>query len=744
MADKDIIQDAQERFRLAHDAESENRSCALEDLEFARLGEQWPEQYRRQREAEGRPCLTINRIPAFARQIVNDARQNKPSIRVRPADSNADPKTADVYNGLIRNIEQSSNADIAYDTALESAVYCGFGYFRVKTDYAHDDTFDLDLCIERVANPFVVYGDPASQAADASDWRFGFVTELIEADEFSARYGKNTATLDWSADGDERDQHWRDEKRVRVAEYWDRTEGEREIVQLSDGLVIAADVYAKNRDLFDAQGLQVTGTRMTRTHKVKQHLLTGAEVLETNEWAGRYIPIVPVYGDEVNVEGKRYFRSMVRDVRDAQMMFNFWRTASTELVALAPKAPFIGPKGAFDSDMGRWQTAHVKSHPFLEYDGGVPPQRQPFAGVPAGALQEALNASDDMKSILGIYDASLGARSNETSGRAIMARQREGDVSTFHYIDNLSRAIKYAGRVLIDLIPHVYGKPRIVRVLGEDGTPKNVPINQPDEHGRVYELARGKYDLVVDTGPSFTSRREETVQFLTEVIRANPATAPLLMDVMARNMDFPESEKVAARFQAMLPPPVQALERSEDEPADPGVLMQQLAQAQMQMQQMGQALQAAQSDMAAAQLKAQTEREKTQAQGQQHMQDLMAEREAKEAEMRLQAELKQAELAVQREQNLLELAADILKAQNAANAQAAQDADDAERAAMPAEPDASSMALAGMMEMLAQTVAGLQQTMALAAAPKRFIRDPATGRAMGVETVPMNPQGPMQ
>jgi septal ring factor EnvC (AmiA/AmiB activator) len=256
----------------------------------------------------------------------------------------------------------------------------------------------------------------------------------------------------------------------------------------------------------------------------------------------------------------------------------------------------------------------------------------------------------------------------------------------------------------------------------------------------VYELARGKYDLVVDTGPSFTSRREETVQFLTEVIRANPATAPLLMDVMARNMDFPESEKVAARFQAMLPPPVQALERSEDEPADPGVLMQQLAQAQMQMQQMGQALQAAQSDMAAAQLKAQTEREKTQAQGQQHMQDLMAEREAKEAEMRLQAELKQAELAVQREQNLLELAADILKAQNAANAQAAQDADDAERAAMPAEPDASSMALAGMMEMLAQTVAGLQQTMALAAAPKRVIRDPATGRAMGVETV----QGPMQ
>ena len=525
-----------------------------------------------------------------------------------------------------------------------------------------------------------------------------------------------------------------------------RDEVTRPIVKLSTGIVLDADAYKASKALFDAQGIAVVGERETRSWKVTQHILTGAEVLESVEWSGRYIPIIPVYGDEVNVEGKRYFRSLVRDVRDAQLMYNYWRAATAELVALAPKAPFIGEQGSFDNDPN-WKTANTKSHAYLEYKkGAVPPQRQPFAGVPAGAMQEALTASDDMKAILGIYDASLGARSNETSGRAIMARQREGDVSTFHYIDNLSRAIRYCGRVLIDLIPTVYNAERMIRVLGEDGAPKVVQIaaGQDQIPPGVYDLTRGKYDLVVESGPSYTTKREEINVFLTEVLRANPATAPLLMDVIVRNMDFPESDKIAARFKAMLPPPIQALEQQDEDGQQAGVIAQQLVQAQMQIQQMQQALQAAQSDMAAAQLKAQTEREKTQAQGQQHMQDLMAEREAKEAEMRLQAELKQAELAVQREQNLLELAADILKAQNAANAQAAQDADDAERAAMPAEPDASSMALAGMMEMLAQTVAGLQQTMALAAAPKRFIRDPATGRAMGVETVPMNPQGPMQ
>ena len=744
MADKDTIADARERFKLSHDAEAENREWQLDDLMFARMGEQWPLHVRKQRELDGRPCLTINRLPAFARQVVNDARQNKPAIRIRPADSKADPKTAEVFTGLIRNIEQSSNADVAYDTALESAVYTGVGYFRIDTDYAHEDTFDLDILIKRVANPFTVYGDPLSQAADASDWRFGFVTEMLSTEDFHSRYGKETQASDWSADGDDKDSLWHTEDSVRIAEYWEREEYTKPIVALSNGQVIIADQYKQHQDLWLAQGVVVTGERDTKCYRVTQSLMTGTEVLEKNNWPGKYIPLVPVYGDEVNVQGKRYFRSLIRDARDSQMMFNFWRTASTELVALAPKAPFIGPRGAFDGDP-RWQSANTKSHPYLEYEGGVPPQRQPFAGVPAGALQEALNSSDDMKSILGIYDASLGARSNETSGRAIMARQREGDVSTFHFIDNLSRAIKYAGRCLIDLIPAVYNKPRMLRVLGEDGGVRNVAVNgQPDEYGQVYELARGKYDLVVDTGPSFTSKREEASNFLLETIRANPATSPLLMDVAVRNMDFPEAEKVAKRFAAMLPPAIQKIEGQEGAPQE--VIANQLAQAQMQIQQMQEALQSAQ--MQAQQLEAQ----KVQQTGQIAAQKMQLEQQISAQDGQIAAQKMQLEQQIAAQSDELDRYKANLDAQvrvyieqmkqgHDEQSQLRQFAAEDRRlsADMPADDPGTAGALqdlaAGMQAMqasLAQQVAGLASVIS---APKRVLRDPATNKVVGVESV---------
>jgi hypothetical protein len=653
MADRDTLADAKERFKLAHDAESMNRQWAIDDLRFARLGEQWPERVRKDREAEGRPCLTINRLPAFVRQVVNDARQNKPAIRVRPADSSADPKTAEIYNGLIRNIESVSNADVAYDTALESAVYGGFGYFRIDVDYAHDDTFDLDIVIRRIANPFTVYSDPQSTAADASDWRYGFVTDLLPVDEFKRQY-KGADQADWSADGDDKDELWRSEDSVRIAEYWERDEYSKPIVLLSSGQIIDGKLYQQHQDLWIAQGVTVQGERSARCYKVKHRVMTGGEILETNEWSGQHIPIVPVYGEEINIEGRRYWKSMVRDMRDPQTMFNFWRTASTELVALAPKAPFIGPRGSFDSDMGKWQTAHAKSHPFIEYDGPIAPARQPFAGVPAGALQEALNASDDLKSISGIHDASLGARSNETSGRAIMARQREGDVSTFHYIDNLSRAIRYGGRVIIDLIPHIYSKPRILRVLGEDGEPATVAVNgapPADPTAQVYELSRGKYDLVVETGPSFTSKRDEAAAMLTEVMRASPAATPLLMDVLARNMDFPESDTIARRFKAMLPPQIMAME-GEGKAPPPEMLAGQLAQAQQQMQQMGQALQQ-------AQMAAQSKAQEVASERQLAEQRLMLEREKNEAQLQLEKYRADMEIRLEREVAQMKAAASL-------------------------------------------------------------------------------------
>jgi hypothetical protein len=564
--DEDVLREAREAFELCVEHEHENRAEALDDIRFARLAEQWPDSVRRQREKEGRPTLTINRLPTFIRQVVNDARQNKPAIKVHPADSKGDPATAAIYNGLIRNIEVTSKADVAYDTALEQAASCGFGYFRIGTKYACDDTFELDLMIDRIANPFSVYGDPYSTAADSADWNSAFVVDRLPKDEFAARY-KGARAIDWAEAGYEGlNAPWREDDFVLIAEWWRREKAKKTILLLSDQQAMAEDAYAQHKAMLDAIGVFVVGERMIEGHKVTQRLLTGAELLETNDWAGRYIPLVPVYGEEVNVEGKRFLRSLIRDAKDPQRMFNYWRTATTELVALAPKAPFIGPKGAFQTDAAKWETANTDTHAYIEYDGSMPPQRQAFAGVPAGALQEALNASDDMKSIIGMYDASLGARSNETSGRAILARQREGDVSTFHFIDNLSRAIEHAGRILIDLIPKVYTGERIVRVLGQDGAATSVQLGKPvvqigpdgkpavnpvtgQPLSRIYDLGVGKYDLTVTTGPSFTTRREEAATQMMELLRAFPAAAPMIADLVAKNLDWPGADEIAARFQ---------------------------------------------------------------------------------------------------------------------------------------------------------------------------------------------------
>jgi hypothetical protein len=275
-------------------------------------------------------------------------------------------------------------------------------------------------------------------------------------------------------------------------------------------------------------------------------------------------------------------------------MRNYWRTASTELVALSPRVPFIGPQGAFDTDARKWATINTQNHPFVQYDGPTPPMRQPLeSGAAIGAMQEALAANDDIKSILGMFDASLGKQSNETSGRAILARQRESDTSTFHFIDNLSRAIRHLGRVVIDLVPHVYSGPRILRIVGEDGESKNVPVNQPVPNpqadpqaletqqalDKVYDLTTGRYDVVVDTGPGFNTKREEAAVQMTELIRAYPAAAQVMMDLLAKNLDWPGADEIAERFKAMLPPQLQGVNPETQ------ALQQQLMAVQQQAQQ---------------------------------------------------------------------------------------------------------------------------------------------------------------
>ena len=581
-------------FKEDVEREAENRNAAEADTRFAKLSEQWPEQAKREREMEGRPCLTLNKMPTFIRQVVNDSRINSPQIKVKPVDDDADPDTAEVLSGLIRNIEYTSQADVAYDTALDAAVTGGMGFWRVATEYCDEQSFAQDIFIHRITNPLSVVFDSHSESLDGSDWRHASLIDHLTEDELKRRYKakKDVGSFDGEVGQDD------DEDLIRIAEFWHIDEVPEKLLMLSDGSVLTEEEYLKPhpdigvplKDILADLGITVARDRKSSKRVVKQYIC-GSEIIETNDWAGKWIPIVPVFGDEVFCNGKRYLKSLIRDAKDSQQNFNYWRSSATEAVALGPKTPFIGPVGAFDTDSAKWATANIKNHPYIQFDGPASPQRQPFVGVPAGMLQEALNASDDMKSIIGIYDASLGARSNETSGRAIMARQREGDVSTFHFIDNLAKSIAHTGRILVDLIPKIYDTERVIRVIGADGESKNVPLKQQTEHNgaqRIFDLGVGKYDVAVDTGPSFTTQREEAANQMIELIRGYPNAAPIIGDLLAKNLNWPDADEISKRLKAMLPPQIQQLDGAEGLPPE---AMQKIQAMQQQMQQMGQQMQ---------------------------------------------------------------------------------------------------------------------------------------------------------
>lgn len=600
MAEKDDqIAEARKEFERCAEADEHNRETGLEDLNFARGGDHWPANVKKMMEDDGLPVLTINKLPAFLRQVINDARQNSPTIKVSPVDDNADVETAEVIGDLIRNIEYTSDADVAYDTGIDCAASNGFGFWRVVADYSRDDTFDQDLLIKRIRNPFSVYTDPDSQEADSSDWNVAFITERQSKAAFERKW-KDKATVSWDDTDAWGGASWRDGETVVTAEWWTREEVEHDILEVGpvrvDGQeppveprIISQEDYESDefQALVEAGAFEVYRQRKAKTFKVVQRFMSGAEVLEKRDWPGRFIPIIPVWGDEFDIEGKVYHRSLVHDALDAARRYDYWSTKATHLVALAPRVPFIGAKGQFSSDAARWATSNTGNHPYLEYDvvtsedGGLlapPPMRQPLdVGPAAGVLQQALQAGDDIKDIMGIHDASLGIRSNETSGKAIMARQREGDVSTFHFSDNQVRAIRHTGRVLIDLLPHFYGAARVVRVRGEDGSERNVTINKrapkidsktrqpvmeqgPDGRQQavmaMHDLTVGKYDVTVSAGPSYTTRRQEAAEQMMELLRVFPQAAPLIGDLIAKKLDWPGADEIAERLKKMLPPQV--------------------------------------------------------------------------------------------------------------------------------------------------------------------------------------------
>jgi len=607
-SDSDVLSTARDRLSMAISAYSESREDELDDLRFYAGSPdnqwQWPADVLATRGAvqgqtiNARPCLTINKLPQHVHQITNDQRQNRPSVKVIPVDDNADVEVAEIFNGMIRHIEYISDADVAYDTACENQVAYGEGYIRVLTEYCDDNTFDQDIKIARVRNSFSVYMDPLIQDPCGSDAKWCFITEDLSQEEYHRLFPNASplSTLETLGIGDQNLSQWLNTDTIRIAEYF-YIEYDKQTLNLYPGNVTAFQGTPEDKELRAVYG-KPKKSRQADRKKIKWCKINGYEILEEQEWAGSCIPVVRVIGNEYEVEGRIYISGLVRNAKDAQRMYNYWTSQEAEMLALAPKAPFIGYGGQFEGYETQWKTANTQNWPYLEVNPDVTdgqgavlplPQRALPPMAQTGLIQAKMGASEDIKSATGQYNASLGQQSNERSGRAILARQREGDVGTYHYQDNLARAVRYVGRQLVDLIPKIYDTQRIARIIGLDGETKMVKIDptqaEPvrkiqNQEGividKIYNPAVGKYDVVVATGPGYATKRQEALEAMAQLLQGNPQLWAVAGDLFVKNMDWPGAQEMAKRFAKTIDPKLMG--DAEDNPA--------LQAAQQQMQAM--------------------------------------------------------------------------------------------------------------------------------------------------------------
>jgi hypothetical protein len=493
------------------------------------------------------------------RQVTNQQRQQRPRIKVHPVNNEGDLKIAQVIEGITRHIEVNSNADTAYDTAFEYAVKMGWGYWRITTNYVSEDSFDQEIYIEPVNDPFSVYFDPNSVSPDGSDAERCLVTSVMSKHDFRLQYpgADDGANFSARSTGDS-DAEWVTKEDIRLAEYWYIEREKAKLVLLSDGTKVFEDELP-SAEMLDAAGVTIMDTRTTFRKKVKWCKLTAMEVLEEQEWPGKYIPIIPCYGAQVVVEGKRKKYGLVRFAKDPQRMYNFWRTSMTESIALAPKPKWLLAEGQDEGHESEWALANIKSTPVLRYKQkdieGVPapvPSRIQPEPPPEGIMVAAGAIADDLKTVLGIFDPSQALPGN-ISGKALQGQQQQVDLSNFHFYDNMTRSIKHTGKIILDLIPKIYDTQRVLRIIGVDGKPDMVTINEAQATGEVMNnVTVGLYDVVMDTGPGYNSKREQAVDTMMPLM-ADPQVFQAAGDLLFRNMDFPGADIIADRLAAMNP-----------------------------------------------------------------------------------------------------------------------------------------------------------------------------------------------
>jgi hypothetical protein len=594
---EELLTRARKRFAAAEEAEKDIRLEAELDLKFV-CGDQWDPKVKRDRDLANRPALVFNKLQTPVQQLANQARQNKPAIRVNPVDSAADVDTAKVFQGMIRHIEYDSDADQAYDTALEYAASCSFGYWRYSKEYTSEESFDQDIKTVRVDDPFTVYLDTDARKPDRSDMMWAFVIDKMSKDCFKLRFGKEPNVLSEDFQTELAEEGWIDGEDVRIAEYWEVELKKRtlRLQRYEDGTI--HPIYTDEIEGDDNGVDFVTDDdgqpqeREVQERHVTQYIINGAEVLETNPWDGKWIPIVPVWGKELIVKGKRCLFSLVRFARDPQQLHNFYKTMEAETISLAPKPKWVGAVGQFKTKKRDWQRANSDNAAYLEYDPvavgdkiAPAPQWVTF-DPPVQALNiGSLSTADDIKAATGYFDPSLGEQRGDSSGIAINRLQKQGDVSNFHFIDNLARAQKQAGRILLDLIPKTYDTAREVRIIGDDEKQRVIKVNAPykDEDGKVkhHKLDVGRYDVTITTGPSYTTQRQEAFELLTQLAQNNPQVMQIGGDIIWENSDVPGADLLAKRWKKTLPP---NLVTDENQPEVPPQVQAQLAQSQQVIQ----------------------------------------------------------------------------------------------------------------------------------------------------------------
>jgi hypothetical protein len=603
---EELLRLAAERFKTASTADQKERLEADEDVRFAINddGCQWPAETRAEREHDypPRPCLSLNKIPEKIDVVDGEFKGLKPSVKVRAIDSQADPKIADVIAGIIRHIEYNSQARTSYNTAYTSVLYSGRGAWRIDIEDDEDDPFVRSIRINRIPNALSVYWDQESKKQDKSDSRYVFVTDTISKKQFEVDY-PDINVNDWPSD-DIWDT-WHTEETVRIAEYWwreQRLQTYYKIKREVNGLPMTLTV--KEPKPLD----EIVEEKKVKRPKIKWCKMVANQVIDGpyDDWPSRFIPIVLCFGKTVNVRGQDKSRGMVRFARTPQQMYNYWSSSITEQIALAPKSPYLVTAAMIGPYRKQWDEAHVRNFPYLLHDvdpdsPSLSPRREPPPAMSSAVAHELQRMDHDIMSAMGIYEASLGQEAPERSGRAILARQKQGNIASAPYTENFHMALTYSTRILIDLIPYVYDTERIIRIVGSDDVDMAIPINArpnapmlvdmpkpdmkyvsgPREGVTEYlnDLTVGKYDVVVDIGPSYTTQRQEALEQLMELVQAAPQLAQVAIDIIIENMDLPQSEKLLERARKMVPLEIRGLEDGEQPPPppppDPLILLQQ-------------------------------------------------------------------------------------------------------------------------------------------------------------------------